>query len=120
MSNQKQTINNSNLSDLTVADDQQSQIKGGPTPKSKRDLLLKSSVAEPSSGLGDLEPTAEVKGGGWGYGESTVKLNHNQTMARVSGDEDKTRTAKLAGLAALEDLEPYGDVFGGAAAVIKS
>ena len=63
MNDKKQTINNSNLNDLTVADDQQSQIKGGPTPKTKRDYILTSSVAEQDRALSDLEPAGDVKGG---------------------------------------------------------
>jgi hypothetical protein len=118
MNDQKQSTNGK-LNDLTVADDQQSQIKGGPTPKSKRDLLLKSSVAEQTSGLGDLEPTDEVKGGGWGYGESTVKLNHNETVASDIDDEEEAQTAKLADLAVAADLEPDSDVVGGAEMRVK-
>lgn len=63
MNNQEQTINNSNLNDLTVADDQQSQIKGGPTSQSKRIIVLQSSVTGQDSVLGDLEPAGDVKGG---------------------------------------------------------
>jgi len=118
MNDQKQN-NNNNLHDLTGSGVEETQIKGGPTPKSKRTLLLKSSVAEQNSVTGDLEPTAEVKGGGWGYSESTIKLNHNQTLTRVAGDEDKTQTVEFADSAALEDLEPDGDVVGGVTDVIK-
>lgn len=39
------------------------EIKGGPTPKSKRDVILKSTVAQNSGGLEDLEPQGDVVGG---------------------------------------------------------
>ncbi|HKQ76421.1 MAG TPA: hypothetical protein VJ810_22190 [Blastocatellia bacterium] len=39
------------------------EIKGGPTPKSKRDLILKTSVADLDRAIGDLEPQVDVVGG---------------------------------------------------------
>ncbi|MGE0126827.1 MAG: hypothetical protein AB7U82_01890 [Blastocatellales bacterium] len=39
------------------------EIKGGPTPKSKRDVILKTSVAGQESALDDLEPQGDVVGG---------------------------------------------------------
>ena len=91
MNNREQTINSSDLNDMTVADDQQSQIKGGPTPLSRRDIILKSSVAEQESVLGDLEPAGDVKGGPL----SGLKLNHNETVASDADNEDEAQTAKL-------------------------
>lgn len=64
MSQQKQNTE-PNLDDLTVADEQQDQIKGGPTPQSKRTVLLITGNATNEDGvLSDLEPTEDVSGGG--------------------------------------------------------
>ena len=110
MNNQKQTINNGNLNDLTVADDQQSQIKGGPTPLSKRDVILKTSVAEQNSVLGDLEPAGDVKGGGghvkvFSGQDGPLIDNHNETVASDTDAEDEAQTAKLADLPVAEEQE---------------
>lgn len=113
MNNRKQTINDSDLNDLTVADDQQSQIKGGPTPLSRRDVILKTTVAEQESVLGDLEPAGDVKGGP----TSGIKLNHNETVASDADNEDEAQTAKLADLHMTEEEEEQ--VKGGLPAVQK-
>ncbi len=103
MNNQEQTINNSNLNDLTVADDQQSQIKGGPNPKNKRTIVLQSSATDQDSALGDLEPADDVVGGSvptcgaWRCG-----FNHNETVVNDTDDEDEAQTAKLADLPVTE------------------
>lgn len=53
----------SGINDLTVADDKQSQIKGGPNPKNKRTIVLQSGATDQESALGDLEPNGDVRGG---------------------------------------------------------
>ena len=62
MSKQKRNTKR-NLDDLTVTDEQQDQIKGGPNPKVKRTIVLQSSATNEEGALGDLEPTEDVKGG---------------------------------------------------------
>jgi hypothetical protein len=62
MSKQKRNTK-SNLDDLTVTDEQQDQIKGGPNPKVKRTIVLQSSATNEESALSDLEPTEDVSGG---------------------------------------------------------
>ena len=52
-----------NLEDLTVTDEQQSQIKGGPNPKSKRIIVLQSSATNEEGALSDLEPNEDISGG---------------------------------------------------------
>lgn len=39
------------------------EIKGGPTPQSKRTVVLQSSATGQSSNLDDLEPQSDVVGG---------------------------------------------------------
>jgi hypothetical protein len=39
------------------------EIKGGPSTQSKRDVILKTSLAASSSNLADLEPQGDVVGG---------------------------------------------------------
>lgn len=91
MNNQVQAINNSNLSDLTVADDQQSQIKGGPNPKTKRTIVLQSSATDQDSALGDLEPADDVKGGpGSTCGTWRCGFNHNETVANDTDNVEVT------------------------------
>lgn len=88
MNDQKKSPNNK-LNDLTVANDQQSEIKGGPTPKSKRDLLLKSSVTAQDGVLGDLEPAGDVTGGAPSSTCGTWRcgFNHNETVVNdTDGD----------------------------------
>ena len=118
------------------------EIKGGPTPKSKRFVTLESSVAgSATSGLTDLEPQGDIVGGLKGAPQtcvnntSSISCNHNETVAA-----DETQGASLADLAAqnadeikggpkrifigglsvneapsaLPDLEPCGEVKGGA------
>ena len=118
------------------------EIKGGPTPKSKRVVVLQSSVADSAtSGLTDLEPQGDIVGGLKGAPQTCVNntdsiicSNHNETVAA-----DETQGASLADLAAqnadeikggpkrifigglsvnespnaLLDLEPSGEVKGG-------
>jgi hypothetical protein len=62
MSKQKRNTKR-NLEDLTVTDEQQDQIKGGPNPKSKREVVLLSSATSEESALADLEPNEDVSGG---------------------------------------------------------
>jgi hypothetical protein len=62
MSKQKRNAK-PNLDDLTVTDEQQDQIKGGPTPQSKRTVVMESSATNEGSIIGDLEPTEDVAGG---------------------------------------------------------
>ncbi|MDQ3009312.1 MAG: hypothetical protein M3X11_01210 [Acidobacteriota bacterium] len=59
------------------------EIKGGPTPKSKRVIVLQSSVAE---GQADEDNTLQ----GW-------SLNHNETVV-ADEDEEAATTAPLADL----------------------
>lgn len=54
---------NTEINDLTVATDQQAEIKGGPNPKSKRIVVLQSSATGQDSSLTDLEPQGDVVGG---------------------------------------------------------
>ena len=61
MSKQKRNTKR-NLDDLTVTDEQQAQIKGGPNPKNKRTVVL-SGVTNEESALSDLEPNEDVSGG---------------------------------------------------------
>jgi hypothetical protein len=62
MSKQKRNTKR-NLDDLTVTDEQQDQIKGGPSPQFKRTNVLQSSATNEEGALGDLEPTEDVSGG---------------------------------------------------------
>ncbi|MGH9752866.1 MAG: hypothetical protein ACREA2_08775, partial [Blastocatellia bacterium] len=105
MNNQEQTTNNININDLTVTDDQQSRIKGGPTPIMKRDVILKTSVAEQDSVLGDLEPAGDVTGGAPNNTCGTWRcgFNHNETVVNDTNDEDEAQTAKLADLPVTEE-----------------
>lgn len=117
MNNQEQTINNSNLNDLIVADDQQAQIKGGPTSQSKRTVVLQSGVTEQDSVLGDLEPAGDVKGGAGSSstcGAWRCGFNHNETVVSDTDDEDEATTAKLADLPVTEEQaeETKGGIIG--------
>lgn len=59
-SNQKPNNQSIVIEDLAAKNAE--EIKGGPTPIMKRDVILKTSVTE-NSGLEDLEPIADVQGG---------------------------------------------------------
>ncbi len=103
----------SGINDLAVTNDQQSQIKGGPSPKNKRTLVLQSSATDQDSALGDLEPNGDVKGGPSGWGNGGVLINHNETAAE--DDEEAEALDDLsAPVNALPDLEPENEVVGGA------
>ncbi len=102
MNNQERTTNN--LNNLTVADDRQSQMKGGPNPKDKRAIALQSSPTDQDSALGDLEPADDVKGGpGSTCGTWRCGFNHNETVANDAGAEVEANTAKLADLTVAEE-----------------
>lgn len=49
------------INDLNVANAEQTAIKGGPNPKTKRTLVLQSSAT--GGDLADLEPRGDVVGG---------------------------------------------------------
>jgi hypothetical protein len=82
--NEQQPHNtNSEIDYLPIANGRQTQIKGGPNPKTKPTIALRSSATEQESALGDLEPNADVKGGPLGCGgtgSGSTVLNHNETM----------------------------------------
>jgi len=65
------------------------EVKGGPTPKIKRDLVLKSSVAESGNGDNSLQG---------------VSLNHNETVVSDEAEED-VDSAYLADLTTTEKDE---------------
>lgn len=104
MNEQKQR-DNSKLNDLTVTDNQQSQIKGGPNPKSKRTVVLQSSANEQDGVLGDLEPAGDVTGGAPSStcGAWRCGYNHNETVVNDTDDEDEAQTAKLTDLSVTEE-----------------
>ncbi|MGH9752869.1 MAG: hypothetical protein ACREA2_08790 [Blastocatellia bacterium] len=102
--NKPQIINaNTEINDPTVANDSQTQPKGIPTPQSQGAVALKSSVAAQDNLLGDLEPSAEVKGGTaiGGLGGGSTRLNHNET---TTNDEDEDEPEALNDLP-VEDNE---------------
>ena len=75
------------IADLEAANAE--AIKGGPTPKSKRIVVLQSSATDQSNALADLEPQGEIKAGTGGVGTGGgVYLNHNETIE--ADDEAET------------------------------
>jgi len=89
---QEQTSTGQTINDLTVAETEQAEIKGGP----KRIFIGGLSAKETQTELADLEPTGEIKGGP-GSGAGGVWLNHNETVAADEEVEAAT-TATLADL----------------------
>lgn len=107
--NEQQTIDaNNGINDLTVANDQQAQIKGSPNPKNKRTVVLQSSATGQDSDLGDLEPNDDsVVGGalkgkpmhlvncGDGASGGSTLGNHNETMAEDDEADGEVETASI-------------------------
>jgi hypothetical protein len=96
MNNQDTNNEASVLEDLTTPD--AAEIKGGPNPKSKRTVVLQSSVA------GEIDD--DTLGG--------LSSNHNETFAADDAEYTTATNDEEAG--ALLDLEPSGAVNGGAQA----
>lgn len=85
---QTQETNNEAIMIEDLAAQNADEIKGGPTPKSKRVVVLQSSVA---GGQNDDDNTLQ----GW-------SLNHNETTVSEDG-EDEARTESLDDLPVAED-----------------
>jgi hypothetical protein len=92
---QEQTNNTDQaINDLTVAETEQAEIKGGP----KRIFIGGLSAKETQTELADLEPSGEITGGSaYACSPGGVRLNHNETVAADEEVEAAT-TAPLVDL----------------------